>query len=463
MKRPKHAILITVDSLRPDHLGCLGYPRQTSPNIDRLARAGALFSQAIANGVGTPASFPSIITSTYPLMYGGYEYLSRSRLTIAEALKANGFATAAFHSSPFLSRIYGYKRGFDFFYDSLEGSPQGNDSLFSRMAATRVGKMVSKNQRLSRFLKRNYNRLFGPEVPYVKAPDLNERIFSWLREHRERPFFLWIHYMDVHIPYLPPLKLVEEICHRKAGRGEIVKTNELILKPTGVSQEQLQSMIDLYDASIACLDSAVGDLIKELEFSKVLEDTLLIITSDHGEEFMEHGGLTHDPKLYDELLRVPLIIHAPDFINGGKSIDSQVSLLDLAPTIVEALGLKKVNKFLGDSLLSLIKGEEKRKKAVISEASNRPNEINIDPAVRTTSYRTEQWKYIYHASKQDELYNLIDDPDETRNLIDEAKHLAKGFREKVLELIIIEEEQRTRLAMSDIKERTARLKALKSV
>lgn len=457
MKRPKHVILITIDSLRYDHLSCLGYHRQTSPNIDRLAAGGALFSQAIVNGVGTPASFPSIITSTYPLMYGGYEYLSRPRLTIAEALKANGFTTAAFHSSPFLSRIYGYKRGFNLFYDSLEEQPTSHKSFLSRLAATRVGNMVGKSQRLSRFLKRNYDLLLGIETPYVRAPVLNEMVFSWLREHRAMPCFLWIHYMDVHIPYLPPLKIVEEVCHHQVRRSELIKTNELILHSTGVSTNQLRTMIDLYDAGIAYVDSLVGELVKELESSGVLEDTLMIITSDHGEEFMEHGGLTHDPKLYDELLRVPLIIYAPGLINSRERIDCQIELLDLAPTIIDALGLKKVNKFLGESLLSLIRGG-RRKKAVVSEASNRPSEINIDPTVRTTSYRTEQWKYIYHASKPDELYSLVDDPGETENLVNEATEIAEDFRKSVFEHMAFEEAQQVRLVQGNIRDKIARLK-----
>lgn len=460
-----NVVLITVDALRGDHLKCLGYFRETSPNLDNLARDSISFTQAISTGPITPASFIGILTSTYPLMYGGYgSLLNQERTTIAEVLKENGYNTATFHSNPYISRVYGYDRGFDTFCDALEfsfnksylkkhlkehlGVSSPSHTILSNVK-TNVRKKIqsmlpniNKNSKSYSFLRElyhTYNLYLTKEVKqwHGTADTINERAISWLQEQSGN-FFLWMHYMDVHFPYIPPRNYL----FQSMSKREVSRLNKKFLYYRNkISKKECKKLIALYDSNIRYVDYAIESLLNKIEEMGLLDNTLIIVTADHGDEFSEHGYFSHDQRLYDSLIHVPLIIHGPELKNA--TIEEPVSLLDLAPTILDLLNIQKPSSFMGCSLLPLIKGMKVKSSGVISEIGHRDWEsLKPDHRVRKTSYRTRKWKYIYNENNRDELYNLQDDPMEQENLIDEEKEVAEELKPKILAHIQMEKNQR---------------------
>ncbi len=417
----RNIILITVDDLRADHLGCLGYHRKTSPNIDQVAREGTLFRQAVSNGANTPCSFTSILTSSYALTNTlgneiGYRpdwiFLSKENITIAEILKSNGYSTAAFHSNPWLSSFFCYNRGFDFFEDSFKGSL--TESFLLKEVSLKY-----KVLEYFRLVKTLYDKMRNRRSrTCVEA--LNQTAISWLRQRTAEPFFLWLHYMDAHTPLFPPdLSFLERLTAIRL-HWKHTRTSE------SFSREELGKLMDFYDREIMHVDQEIGIFLGELEEIGISdENTYIIIASDHGEQFMDHGRVGHGV-LYDEVLRVPLIFGGPE-IKTDTAIDSQVSLLDLSPTIIELLGINEVQSFQGTSLLPVMRGESNKEKGVFSEAISRRGRKDL-------SFRTEKWKYImgFNGEKKSELYNLERDPNETENLTEREHEELKKFETAIL-------------------------------
>lgn len=438
MSKGKNVILITIDDLRADHLGCLGYPRKTSPNIDNLAREGVLFSQAISNGANTPCSFPSIMTSSYALMNRlgneiGYRpdwiFLSKENITIAETLRSNGYSTAAFHSNPWLSSFFYYDRGFDLFEDSFRGTIR--ESLLLKEVS-----MKHKVLEYFLLLKTLHDRMRDKSDTRVEA--LNQKALSWLQQQKNEQIFLWLHYMDIHTPLIPSdVSFLERLSAIKL-HWKHTRTS------TCFSQEELRTLVDFYDMEIRHVDREIGVFLDELEKRDLsTEDTYIIITSDHGEQFMDHGRVGHGV-LYDEVLHVPLIFRGPG-IKEGTTIDSQVSLLNLSPTIIELLNISKVQSFQGTSLLPVIHGENSKEKGVISEAVSRRGRKDL-------SFRTEEWKCIvgFDGKKKTELYNLERDPNESENLARKEDRKSKEF-----ETIILDHLRKERIMRRTAAERRA--------
>ena len=416
MYTEQNLILITIDCLRADHVGGLGEAGQTTPNIDELARKGALFSQTISNGVGTPESFPSIITSTYPLMsphssgaHGSFWVkLSSNWITIAEALKSRGFSTAAYNANPWLTLIFHYDRGFDVFDDSLESYRR--DNIFDK-------------------LRRKFCSLRGNK--FLRADVVNSKAISWLRSNLDG-FFLWLHYMDVHSPYNPKkltiLKRIDAIRLERKMRQN----------PEKFSEDELKRLKSLYDKEIRYVDNEIKSLIEKLAKMGIsLKNTFYIVTADHGEQFMEHGELGHG-RLYDEVIRVPLIISGPG-IKGNTLIEDQVSLLDLAPTIVDLVNIPKVETFLGTSLVPMMDGRRAE-----------PNNYVISETLtQNFSCRTENWKYITDRKDRHELYNLQIDPDEKTNLANRNEKKVKQLSATISKHILMEEKARESVPETD--------------
>jgi len=406
MNHTQNVILITIDCLRVDCIGCLGHRHQATPNIDDLVRNGVLFSQAISNGVGTPESFPSIMTSTYPLMSpnsGGlhdsfWVKLSSKWHTIAEVLRSREFSTAAFNANPWLTSIFHYDRGFDIFDDSLKSYRRNN--VFDK-------------------LRRKLGTLRGDK--FLRAKLINKKAFSWLRNNLDR-FFLWLHYMDVHSPYNP--KKISKLKRIDAIRLE----RKISRNPQTFSKKELERWKSFYQEEIAYVDREIGFFLDELEHIGISSDnTFLILTADHGEQFMEHGEWGHG-RLYDEVLRVPVIVNGPGIIRNTV-IENQVSLLDLAPTIVDLFNIPKVQTFLGTSLVPMMKdGGAKSNKYVISET-----------LTQNFSCRTEDWKYITDRKDRRELYNLQVDPNEKTNLASRETKKVKELNAIVSKHILMEE------------------------
>jgi len=434
MRREENVILITIDDLRADHLSFHGYKKETAPNLDRLASEGVIFTEAISNGSHTPISFPAILTSTYGSMYGGcLGSLSEERTLISEVVNREGYSTAAFHSNPHLSAAYNYDRGFDVFYDSIES----NLSILPFKIIKKMGDLAEGGSRLLRIsfflIIRLYRRIYsrykhakGEMVPYERAEMITQRAINWLRGCSNK-FFLWIHYMDTHWPWNPPRYFLNgSVSVEEAGRLWW-KMHPSTGLHASLTKEEVKKIIELYDSEIRYVDYTIGNIFRELKKKGLYDNSLIIVTSDHGEEFKEHGYCGHyGLKPYEELIHVPLVIKFPNGLYGGTIVNDLVCLLDLAPTIVDWLGIDEPKKWMGSSLLPMLKGEKgSKKEGVISESM-------IKPGHNIVSYRSKRWKLIINDERGErELYDLQEDPKETKNLSKIMPERVKEFEAEI--------------------------------
>ncbi len=294
-KKPRgpHIVLIVVDCLRPDHLGCYGYARETSPNMDDLARNGLVFQNAFSSAPWTKPAVASIFTSLYPNQHGvvnSSDALPTAALTLAEILKNRGYQTYFGNGgSPYLSQHFMFTQGFDSY--------------------------ISRN----------------------RAPALTEAFLNQLDNGQDRRFFAYLHYMDLHLPYyqnkyngLFSKNLDSQFLRPGHMDQLLVRT---LSAENSLSEKDKHYLEAVYDGQIRCVDEALKKLTAGLKEKNLLKNTVIIISADHGEEFWEHGNFEHGHSLYNELLHVPLIA-AGTGVKPAK-IDTPVGLVDLLPTILE--------------------------------------------------------------------------------------------------------------------------------
>lgn len=419
LKKP-NVILLTIDTLRADMLSCYGYGEPISPNIDRLAERGIRFEQAITGGSWTQAAFPVLMTSTYASMYGGcLGPLSPDRPSPIEVLSENGYATVAFTSAPLLSRLYGYQRGFQEFFDLVPGE---SDPWLRRVKGGEHLLRMPITHSISRILDIRTR----PAQLYVSAEELNNTAIYWLKTART-PFFAWIHYMDVHWPYHREeiLNQPNEIAQawRDLAHLHGVNWNGLPIDP-----QQRVHYLELYKQAVRYTDQQVGYLLNSLEESGLSSDTLIVLVSDHGEEFLERGKWGHfETNLYDEILKVPLIIKLPGQ-SQGLIVDRQVRTLDIMPTILEMCASKWPPGMEGVNLMPLWSGEgdlPPESQVSISEMWRDHRHI--------VAVRTNEFKYLWDSQEPDhpELYDLVADPGENHNVIRHYPKKQEFFREKL--------------------------------
>lgn len=305
---PRNVVLLSFDALRADHLGCYGYERDTSPTLDQFAEESIRYTNAFSASSHTREAIPALLTGEYPDVAIDTNYRLVTD-TIASTLSEAGFATAGFHSNPFVSRAYGFDRGFDTFDDDLHfGS----------------NKLVALAQRA-------YDKLRNRH--YARAEEINERSLSWIDSLDDKPFFLWNHYMDTHGPYEPPGEFGTLYTDRLlSGRNAQSLYQQAIKDPGSITDQERQLLIDLYDGEIRYNDEQVGEFLDELRRRGLLERSLVIVTADHGDAFGEHGYYEHPRYLHDEITHVPLFLRPPGDVNGAD-ISTPVSTLDIAATI----------------------------------------------------------------------------------------------------------------------------------
>jgi arylsulfatase A-like enzyme len=382
--------LITVDSLRADHVGCYGYDRETTPNIDDLASQSHVFTEAASHACATRPSFPSLLTSTHGMLYGGFDHLSEEQVPMAVPLSEGGYATAGFHSNPFLSATFGYNRGFDEFSDS-----EDDPTLVSRLR-----KYVSNNLdgRLHDLLSWAHNKAeehAGVDVGayYQNAASLTDEALAWV-ESAEEPWFLWIHYMDPHHPYIPPDE--HQVFGETLSRRRGVKLRQQVLDdPDALSEQDWSDLVDLYDAEIRYTDAEIGRLVD------ALDDATWVLTADHGEEFYEHGNFGHKNRFYEEHVHVPFLLGGTD---GSGIHDHLVGLNDVPVTLLSEAGVDVPETYRGQHVLS---GD--RERVVGGWAPDSGGDLD---AARLMS-RTVDEKYIRNDERgTEELYDLQNDPEE---------------------------------------------------
>ncbi len=302
-----NVLLISIDSLRADHLGAYGYERATSPEMDRLAREGATFLNAQAPSPWTLPSHATLLTGQPPEIHGAYRHdlaLNDRAVTLAESIRDLGYRTAGFVSGPFLRSMYGFDQGFDVYDESTVGTP---DTV--RRAAT--------------------------------SPNIERLATEWigrsLRKHPDTPFFVFLHMWDPHHDHLPPPRLRAEFDPGYDGpAAEVHVESDRVW--AGMPRRDLEHVISMYDAEIRFTDEHIGRIIDFLRTHGVLDDTIVVVTSDHGEEFFEHGDKTHAKSLFEEVLRIPLIVRYPRSVSAGTKITQQVRLMDVPRTVLGLAG-----------------------------------------------------------------------------------------------------------------------------
>jgi len=430
--------------------------------MDFLSDKGMRFESAFANGPFTSAAFLSILASAYPLEFKDQIPLPPDAILISEALRKNGIRTAAIHSNPYLSTFYGYDRGWHYFQDFLPSVP--NKGLKRRGGLRRsikkyVPKRILKLNRLSRGLYR-LRIFFGfARAPFENAETITKCAISWLNENKDFPFFLWLHYMDLHEPYwVFDAKFKRKYSKKVSGLSRVKMLEDAMHGKW--SLKSVNRIIDVYDDRLSYVDESLKELFHFLDNEGLIGDTLIVLTSDHGQGFLDHGFFGHIARFYDEHLHIPLILFGPGIRNQVNS--SLVSQLDIAPTILNFYGVTVQKDYRGHNLLLT-------NRFVISEAAHNEKGVYIASGkifpsnFRTYAIRTKKWKYIY-GEKQREMYNLEKDPKEMKNVADREEAKAKEFESIIRQHVLWEEKMRKQRAMIYEKERISKkIKKLKSI
>jgi arylsulfatase A-like enzyme len=414
-----NVVVITLDTTRADHLGVYGYERAYTPNLDRWAKQGTVFWQAIAQIPLTNPNHASLFTSKYPRSHGVLRngwLLDDVHLTLAEILAERGYATAAFVSCmPLKAKISGLQQAFQTYDDHF--------SLFDQYTSLMILGLA--------------NRLTGESLLERKADEVTESALAWLEENPGRPFFLWVHYFDPHFPYIPP------------------PAYEQLHPPTDNSEVARQ--IALYDGEISFTDEQVGRLLNKLETAGMIDNTVLVITADHGESLGEHDYYyDHGRFLYEPSMRVPLIIVYPPAVEAGLIINDQVQTIDIMPTILHLLGLPPVDGMQG-VLLPLSAGEASAQTAAFGHTFPEQKE----PRGEKYSVRQGGWKYIQTPQADlAELYNLTTDPGEINNLVNVETAIAQQLEAELSEWLattFLFERQQERAIDAETEEKLERL------
>lgn len=343
----RNVLLVTVDSLRTDAFPLLADP-DDRPAVAALVEDGTRFRRAFATGPGTSPSFPALLSGTLPLSYDGLGPLSDDRPRLAADLRDAGLATGGFQCNPFLSRFFDYDRGFDRFEDYQHPLMGVATRVFPRGIELNNPRLrrVDEVLHLTDLLKRAYQLVAGKPRPYVSADVVTDDAIDWL-DGTDGPFFCWTHYMDVHHPCHPPAGYREAF-----GVGDVDQRTvadwygALLDAPGTLSDDDLEALRGLYDAAVAYAGDQVARLVAHLRETGRLDETLVVLTSDHGELFGEHGGYGKPERMYDELLGVPLVVaNGPAHLEAAA--DDLVSLLEVPPLVHDALDRRVPDAYAG--------------------------------------------------------------------------------------------------------------------
>lgn len=371
VKIQPNVVVITVDTLRADHLGCYGYQQIRTPNIDALAAESIRFERAYTPVPVTLPAHAAIFTGTYPTLSGIHDFsgnkLSLKQPTLASVLKQAGYVTGAVIGSAVLDPRFGLNQGFDFYEGNFD---------FNRLQESNLEEM---------------------ERPGNVVADV---ALDWLAKNYRSTFFLWMHLYDPHYPYRPPAPYDEQYKDR------------------------------LYDGEIAFADSQVGRLISFLKAKGLYGNTLIVLTGDHGESLGEHGEKTHGFFLYNATLHVPVILHLPGREVAARVIPELVSLTDLMPTVLQALELEVPEQVQGRSLLPLLEAKDSSRRNLYAETFLPRLHFNWS---ELRSVETEKYQFI--EAPKPELYDLVADPGETRNLYTDKKAVGEELHARLSSLI----------------------------
>ena len=426
-----NVLLIVLDTVRARNLSVYGYVRPTTPQLERFGQSGVLFERAISTAPWTLTSHASMFTGRFPyeLSADWLTALDATYPTLAEVFSEHGYLTGGFVANAgYVSYEHGLDRGFSH-YEDYPISPG------QIVVSCSLGRYITDSRRLRRLI--GYQQILGRKT----ASQVNSAFLDWLSRRPGRPFFAFLNYFDAHIPYLPPSPFDRKFGIHNAneinyahGHIEPGESNPGAHKDT-VSPQQIQAMIDGYDESIAYIDYHLGLLFKEMERRGLLKNTLIIITSDHGEEFGEHNIFDHGNSLYLRSVHVPLLMSFPSRIPAGKRFSEPVSLRELPATVIDLLRLEGRTNFPGSSLARYwqqSRGPGSSSEVILSEVSRAKNVPPSLPVSRGDMQAVIKngFRYIKNADGEEELYDFENDPLEKHNLIgsEETGHAVEWFR-----------------------------------
>lgn len=388
--------VITLDTLRADHLGTYGYVRDTSPHMDAFADESLLFENAITTMSTTLPAHVSLFTGTHTIHHGvesnfnmsmnGFEARDDLR-SMVEVFQREGYHTAAFVSTVPLKAHTGIQVGFDEFFEPDDA-------------------------------KKEY---------FLSAGDINSKVFEWLQTRPEGPTFVWIHYSDPHSPYVPP-KGFDTF-------GEDPALNQVIATRMGMEPDQeVKDLYDAYDGEVRYLDHELGKLFAEFRKRGMYDDALITIVGDHGEGLEQHGWIAHG-HIYDEQLLVPLMIKFPvgSPLNGKRHAQA-MSIIDI-PNIMDGGAVLPFT----DEDRKLWQGfdvmNDAKRHGVFSARVIRGDREQLFESGRRFSLTETRWKYFYLTEHDDELFDRLNDPHELKNVIDENPDVANRMKAEIAELL----------------------------
>ncbi|SEP69038.1 sulfatase [Natrinema salaciae] len=438
-----NVVVIVLDTARADVIAS-GIHNGFLSNIDSIRKEGAIFEQCTSAAPWTLPSHGSLFTGMASSKHGAHadhKELNNTQTTIAEVFQADGYDTVAVSNNTWISEEFGFGRGFEEFRKTWQYVQSDID--LGRIARTEEG--MDKLKSLGRELFAGNpivnvtNAIYGQFVRNHYddgAKQTNEWIRSWLTERTTTdPFFLFVNYLEPHLEYRPPNEFAERFLPSGISYEEAMDVPQdawgYIAGTVEMSDRDLEVLRGLYRAEIAYLDQQIGELRELLEEQNEWEDTIFVVTGDHGENIGDHGLMDHQYCLYDTLLHVPLFVHGGPF-TGGQEIDDLVQLTDIAPTLLDAAGIDapafreqaQGRSFHPDAdtepreyAFAEYMAPQPSMDALEKRVGELPEEVRkYDRSLR--SIRSTEWKYIRGSDGSEELYHVAEDPGETENLVD---------------------------------------------
>ncbi|NUC72764.1 sulfatase [Haloterrigena sp. SYSU A558-1] len=429
------------------------------PNLAELANSGVEFTSTISNAPWTLPSHASIFTGKHTSNHNtnaGNKNFDPDDPCLPELLNKNGYTTVAFSNNSWISPEFGFDRGFDYFYKGWELIPAGEDlaramrendtpanQIRSILTSTEFKHLPSSilNSLFAKFLRKKYD--YGAYLT-------NWKIKRWLNKERnkEDPFFMFINYLEPHLEYNPPNRFCEFL-DDDISPSEAKEVNQdawgYVSGEIEMHEEDFEILEDLYKSEIKYLDHRIGNLLDHLSERGILEETLVVVVGDHGENIGDHNLMDHQYSLYDTLVHVPLVINGPEIFTGGKKISHLVESRDLFPTILETAGAEvpKRDGISQSSLEEAIHEENDDGAYAISEylvpqpavdtlRNRAPDSTIVDKYDRALrAIRTTEWKYIVGSDGTKELYNIESDPGELNDVADSNPEVVERLHEKI--------------------------------
>jgi arylsulfatase A-like enzyme len=431
-----NVLLISVDTLRFDHISCYGYRKKTTPNIDRIASEGTIFRENFSTAIWTPPAHASMFTGLYVSEHGVYgeNRLNDNIPTISTVLQENGYQTAGFVNNSQVGELVGLAKGHETFNEIWKG--------------------ISKRS----IIKRGINGSIQIVKKWLGYDDMganktNNLFKNWIKKKRDhqRPFYTFIHYIEPHNPLNPPRKYKKK--HTKKSMLSNINLNKIkkvadnplicLVKNIELNEQEIDWLKSLYDAEIEYTDAKIGEILNILKTARLYDNTLIIITSDHGEHFGEHGLWSHAASMYNEVLRTPLIIKYPKGLKYKRDENGCTQVVDIFPTVMEIAGISNImiKKSSGNSLAYNNNKDINFHNYIFAEwegrvpyfIKNNHNYFNNKKSIRRL--KNKMWmvsdgrfKLIIKSDGGEELYDLKNDNKESYNFINENPSIAKTLK-----------------------------------